>query len=185
MELQITGTNMQIAPPVRSYVKRKLGKLSKHLTNIMETQVEISEEKTKSPQQHYLVRATVSSGGAVFHGEERGEDLFAAIDKVAAIMIRQLEHHKGKLYEKGRGRSLARNEFSTETAESDEPDEPERKVVKTKRFPIKPMTLEEAVEQMELLGHDFFLFFDSDFEKLKLIYRRKDGNYGLIEPELG
>jgi putative sigma-54 modulation protein len=181
MELQITGTNTQITPAVRRYIERKLGKLGRHLPNIIETKVEISEEKTKSPQQHYLVRVSVAGTGAVFHGEERGEELFTAIDKVAAIITRQLEHHKGKLYKKGRGNSLARGEFSEEV----EAIEPAGKVVKVKRFTIKPMFVAEAIDQMELLGHDFFLFFNADTEELNLLYRRKDGDYGLIEPELG
>ena len=180
MELQITGTNMEIIPTVRRYVERKLGKLNRHLPNIIDSRVEISEEKTRSPRQHYLVRATVDGNGAVFHGEERGEDLFKAIDRVAAIMIRQLEHHKGKLYSKGRGSSLARGEFS----ESAEP-EFAGKVVKVKRFAVKPMTQDEAIDQMELMGHDFFLFFNADTEEFRLLYRRRDGDYGLIELELG
>ena len=180
MELQITGTNMEIIPTVRRYIERKLGKLNRHLPNIIESKVEISEEKTRSPRQHYLVRATVDGNGAVFHGEERGEDLFKAIDRVAAIMIRQLEHHKGKLYSKGRGSSLARGEFS----ESAEP-EFAGKVVKVKRFAVKPMTQDEAIDQMELMGHDFFLFFNADTEEFRLLYRRRDGDYGLIELELG
>ena len=183
MGLQIAGTNMELTPAVQRYVERKLGKLSRHLPGIIESKVEISEEKTKFPQQHYLVRATVTSGvgGAVFHGEERGEDLFKAIDRVAAIMVRQLDHHKGKLYEKGRGSSLARGEFS----EAAEPVEPVRRVVKTKRFNVKPMSVDEAIAQMELLGHSFFLFFDADAGEVRLLYRRNDGNYGLIEPEIG
>jgi len=183
MELQIAGTNMELTPAVRRYVERKLGKLNRHLPGIIESKVEISEEKTKSPQQHYLVRVTVTSGvgGAVFHGEERGEDLFKAIDKVAAIMTRQLEHHKGKLYKQGRGSSLARGELN----EATEPVKPARKVVKTKQFDVKPMSVDEAIAQMELLGHSFFLFFDADAEEVRLLYRRNDGNYGLIEPEIG
>ena len=183
MELQITGTNVEITPVVRRYVERKLGRLNRHLPNIIESRVEISEEKTKSPQQRYLVRATVAGGvgGAVFHGEDRGEDLFKAVDRVKEIMIRQLEHHKGKLYEKGRGSSLSRGEFTEEP----EAARPVREIVKTKRFAVKPMSVDEAIEQMELLGHSFFLFFDADLERVKLLYRRKDGNYGLIEPEIG
>lgn len=181
MKLMVTGTNIEITPALKSYVQRKLGKLDRHLPNVIEAKVEISEEKTKSPQQHYLVRATVAGGGGVFHGEERGEDLFRAIDKVAAVMTRQLEHHKGKLYDKGRGSSLARGEFNEEI----EAAETTPKVVKTKRFIIKPMSVVEAVEQMEALGHAFFLYFDADAEELKLIYRRRDGNYAIIEPELG
>ena len=180
MELQITGINMELTPRERRHIETKLGKLNRHLPLIIESKVEISEEKTRSPQQQFLVRITVSGKGAVFHGEERGNDLFRAIDKVAATMIRQLEHYKGKLYEKGRGSSLTRSEFS----ESVPAAEPARKVVKTKRFAIKPMSVAEASEQMELLGHDFFLFFNADVEELNLLYRRKDGNYGLIESEI-
>ena len=180
MELQITGTNLELTPTMRRYIERKLGKLNRHLPRIIESKVELTEEKTKSPRQHYLVRVTVAGGGTVFHGEERREDLFMAIDRVAAIMTRQLEHHKGKLYKKGKGISPARSEFN----EPAEPAEPSQKVVKFKRFAIKPMTLAEAIDQMELLSHDFFLFFDANAEALKLLYRRKNGYYGLIEPEL-
>ena len=181
MELQITGQNIELSPAVRRYVERKLGRLNRHLPNIVTSRVEIIAEKTKSPQQHYLVQVTLDSGGTLLRGEERGEDLFTAIDKVAAIMDRQIEHYKGKLYEKGRGNSLARSEFMEEVKMT----EPSRKVVKVKRFTVKPMSVAEAIDQMELLGHDFFLFFNANTEEINLLYRRKDGNYGLIEPELG
>jgi len=181
MELEITGQNIEISPAVRRYTERKLGRLNRHLPNIITSKVEITEEKTKSPQQHYLVQMTLDSSGTLLRGEERGEDLFTAIDKVAAIMDRQIEHHKGKLYEKGRGNSLVRNEF----VEGTEATVPPSKVVRVKRFTVKPMSVTEAIDQMELLGHDFFLFFNADTEGLNLLYRRKDGNYGLIEPELG
>jgi putative sigma-54 modulation protein len=183
MELQIAGTNLELTPEVSRYVKRKLGKLSRHLPTIIETRVEISEEKTKSPQQRYLVRVTVNSGvgGAAFHGEERGEDLIKAVDKVAAIMTRQLERHKGKLYDKGRGKSLARSEFDEAAGQA----ELGRKIIKIKRFTVDTMSADEAIEQMELLGHSFFLFLDADTEVIKLLYQRNDGNYGLIEPQIG
>jgi len=180
MELQITGKNIDLLPAVRGYIERKLGKLSRRLPNIIESKVEVSEEKTASPQQRFVVRVTLNSSGTLLHGEERGEDLFTAIDKVAAIMNRQIEHYKGKLYEKGRGSSFARSEFSEEAE-----IQPPRQVVKVKRFAVKPMSVAEATDQMELLGHDFFLFFNADTRELNLLYRRKDGNYGLIEPELG
>jgi len=181
MELQITGKNLELLPVVRRYIERKVGKLGRHLPNITESKVEISKEKTKSPQQRFVVQVTVDSSGTLLRGEERGEDLFTAIDRVAEVMERQIEHYKGKLYEKGRGSSLARSGFSEEVAE----EQPRGKVIKTKRFAVKPMPVDEAIGQMELLGHDFFLFFNADSENLNLLYRRKDGNYGLIEPELG
>jgi putative sigma-54 modulation protein len=181
MELQITGKNIELTPTARQLIEQKLGKLSCHLPNIIEYKVEITEEKTKSPEQHFVVQVTIDSNGTLLRGVERGEDLLTAINKVAAVINRQIEHYKGKLYEKGRGSSLARSEFK----EEEEAAQPPRKVVKVKRFPVKPMSVAEAVDQMELLGHDFYLFFNADSEELNLLYRRQDGNYGLIEPELG
>ncbi len=178
MELQIISKNVQLAPEVRHYIERKLGKLGRHLPNITESKVEVSEEKTKSPQQRFVVQVTIESSGTLLRGENKGENLLEAIDKVVATMDRQIEHYKGKLYDKRRGSSFARSEFSEE-AETTPPS-----VVKVKRFAVKPMSVAEAIDQMELLGHDFFLFFNADNEELNLLYRRKDGNYGLIEPEL-
>ena len=91
MKLQITGKNMDILPTVRSYVERKLGKLSRHLANIMEAKVEIAEEKTKSPQHHFVVQVTINSNGTLLRGEERGESLITAIDKAEAVLNRQIE----------------------------------------------------------------------------------------------
>ena len=181
MELQITGKNIDLSPAVRDHIERKLGKLNHYLPSIVEVRVEVSEEKTRSPQQHFVVRVTAYTSRTLLRGEERGQDLFTAIDRVAEVINRQIEHYKGKLYDKGRGSSFARGEFSEEV----ETVQPARNVVKVKRFIIKPMLVAEAVDQMELLGHDFFLFLNADTEDLNLLYRRKDGNYGLIEPELG
>ncbi len=181
MELQISGKNVKLMPAVRHHIERKLGKLSRHLPNIIESKVEVSEEKTKSPQQRFIVQITIDSGGILLRAEERGENLFAAIDKAAVIMDRQIEHYKGKRYDKGRGSSLARSEFSPEI----ETAEPEERVIKVKRFAVKPMSVPEAIDQMELLGHDFFLFLNATNQELNLLYRRRGGSYGLIEPELG
>jgi len=181
MELQITGKNIDLSPMVRRYVERKLGKLSRHLPDIARSKVEIFKEKTKSPQQRFVAQVTIDSSGTLLRGEERGDDLFTAIDKVAAVMNRQIEHYKGKRYDKGRGSLSVRGKFSEEVVAA----QPLQRVVKVKRFAVKPMLVAEAIDQMELLGHDFFLFFNADTEELNLLYRRKDGNYGLIEPELG
>ena len=181
MDLQITGKNIHLAPEVHRYIERKLGRLNRHLPDIAESKIEISEEKTRSPQQHFVVQMTIDSRGTLLRSEERGKDLFTAIDRVAAIMNRQIERYKGKLHDRGRGNSLARSEFSEET----EVAPPSPRVVKVKRFAVKPMPVDEAVDQMELLGHDFFLFFNADSERLNVVYRRKNGDYGLIEPEPG
>jgi len=177
MELQITGKNIELTPALRQLIDRKLGKLSRHLPNIVEQKVEVYEEKTKSPEQHFVVEVTLDSNGTLLRGVERGEDLPRAINKVAAVMDRQIERYKGKLYDKGRGSSLARGELS-------EAAQPPKKVVKVKRFVVKTVSVAEAIDQMEFLGHDFFLFFNAASDELNLLYRRQDGNYGLIEPEL-
>ena len=181
MELQLTGKNIELTPEMRSHIERKLSKLVRHLPNIIECRTEVFEEKTKSRDQHFTVGVTVLSSGAQFHGKGRGADIFTAADKAAAVMTRQLDHHKGKLYEKSRGSSLARSGFSpsTETAES------EGQVASIERYAVKPMSVAEALDQINLLGQDFFLFFNDDTQKLNLLHRRKDGKYGLIEPEVG
>jgi putative sigma-54 modulation protein len=179
MELQITGTGTEISPESHRYMERKFGKLTKHLPDIIDIKVEVAEEPTKSRQQSYHMRATVNSGvgKTPFHAEERAEDLFKATDKVTTILTRQLEKHKGKLYDRGRGNPQARGKFLQPAVSNP------RKVVKTKHFIIEPMALEEAITQMETLGHDFFLFYDDKASEVHLLYRRNDGDYGLIEPE--
>ena len=182
MELQIAGTNIEVASNVQRYIERKLGKLDRHSPGILEGKVEISEEGTKSPDQRYLVRITLTSGagGAVFHGEERGEDLLKAVDKINTVMKRQLERHKGKLYEKGRGSPLARGKYNGIA----EPGQTGRSIVKRKNFVLEPMLLNDAIDRMEELRHNFFLYLDDDSNEIKLVYRRNDGDYGLIEPRV-
>jgi putative sigma-54 modulation protein len=178
MELQIAGTNMEISPAAQSYIERKLSKLSKHLPDIIDIKVEISEEKTRAPEQHFLVRVTVGSGvGGAFHGEERAEDLFKAVDKIAEIMTRQLERHKGKLYDRGRGNPLARGKAGAEITET------VGRPIKTERRRIEAMSPDEAFEKMEEQGQDFFIFVDAGAGELRVAYRRDDESYGLIQPE--
>lgn len=176
MELQITGKNVDLVPRARSYIERKMDKLSRHLPDIKEAKVEIAEQKTRSPEHRFVVQVTVNSSGTLLRGEERGGDLFAAIDRVEAVLDRQIEHYKGKRYNKSRKNSINQVESQAETGENTE------LVTKVKRFAVKPMSVLEAIEQMELLGHSFFLFRNADTEQVNLVYQRKDGNYGLIEP---
>jgi putative sigma-54 modulation protein len=184
MQLQISGKNMELSPEVHRYIERKLGKLSRYLPNIVEAKVEVSQEKTRSPQQHFVVQVTVDNAGTPLRTEERGADLFTAIDKVSAVMNRRIEHYKSKRYNKRRGKKI-NPPLQSGLSEAAAPAPALPQVVKVKRFILKPMAVDEAIDQMELLGHDFFLFFNTDTEKLNLLYRRRDNNYGLIEPELG
>jgi putative sigma-54 modulation protein len=177
MELTIKAKNMELTPTVRQLIESKLGKLGRHLPDVREYKVEIAQEKTKTSKEHFVVQITIESHGTLLRGAERGEDLPVAIKKVASVINRQIERFKGKLYEKGRGTS-PKDKMVEEAP-------PVGKVVKVKRFQVKPMSAAEAIDQMELLGHDFFLFFNADSEELNLLYRRHDGDYGLIEPEMG
>jgi putative sigma-54 modulation protein len=182
VELQIFSKNMEIPPDIRSYVQKKIGKLAHYLSDITEAKVEIHEQKTKSPQYRYTAQVTLNSKGVILRGEERGDRVRVAVDAVAEVLERQIERYKGKLHDKGRGLSLTRQPEEDIVVEKEPRDLP--RVVRLKRFAVKPMSITEASEQMELLGHSFFLFVNSDSDRLCLLYRRNDGNYGLIEPEL-
>lgn len=178
MELKIKSKNIELTDTVRQLIESKLGKLASHLPDVREYKAEIAQEKVKASKELFVVQLTIDSRGTLLRGAERGEDLPAAIKKVASVINRQIERYKGKLYEKGRGRPTARGKFRAEAP-------PTGKVVKVKRFAVKPMLPAEAIDQMELLGHDFFLFFNAESNELNLLYRRHDGDYGLIEPEMG
>jgi putative sigma-54 modulation protein len=184
MELQIFSKNMELTPSIQNYVQKKISKLARYLPNITEAKVEIHEENTKSPQGRFVAQVTLSSKGVLLRGEERGERVRVAVNAVAEVLERQIERYKGKLYEKGRGVSLARQADVFEGTAARGASKVSPSVVRVKRFAVKPMSVAEAVEQMELLGHSFFLFVNIEGGTLSLLYRRNDGNYGLIEPEL-
>jgi putative sigma-54 modulation protein len=181
MKLQIIAKNdVGVSETIQEYAEKKVGKLSRYLPTIGEGRVEISQEGAKLPEQRFTVQVTLDSKGTIIRAQEKAEDVRTAIDKVVDALTSRIERYKGRLYDKGRGISLTRQE-STEEMEIEAP----KKVVKSKRFLVKPMLEGEAINQMELLGHDFFLFINAETEKLSLLYRRENGNYGLIEPEMG
>jgi putative sigma-54 modulation protein len=186
MEMHITGKNIELSPEVRDYISRKMGKINRFLPNILSFDVVASAEMTRSPEQRFIVQVTLDNQGTLIRGEERGQDLHTATDKVFEVMSRQIEHYKGKLpYAKGRRPPSIRTTTAEATqAIAAEGEETGPRVVKNKRFEVKPMSLDEAIDQMELLGHDFFLYYNPDTNNLNLIYRRKDNNYGLIEPTI-
>lgn len=182
MKLQIIAkNNVEVSETMQEYVEKKVGKLSRYLPTLDEGKVEISREGTKLPEQRFIVQVTIDSRGVLIRAQEKSKDMRTAIDKVVNVLSKRIERYKGKLYDKNRGVSFARQGAAIEEEEIEAP----KRVVKTKRFLVKPMPVDEAISQMELLGHDFFLFIDADTERLNLLYRRDDGNYGLIEPEQG
>ena len=145
MEIRVTGKNMELAPSVRDYIEKKLQKLSHQLNNITESNIEITEESTKDPENRFVAQLTVDHNGTLLRAEERGDDPFTAVDRVEDVISRRIERYKGKRYDKGRGTSAIKSGFSEEPAL-----EPVvKKIVKVKRFAVKPMPLAEATEQME------------------------------------
>jgi ribosome hibernation promoting factor len=178
MELQLTGHNVEILPTVRSYVEKKLGKLGRHLPSLNMVKVELTEQKTKSQAQRYRAQVTLEVNGTLLRAEEPAENLLIAIDKVIPSLDRQIERYKGKFNKKNRAQLAAKAQAQEEVAEENAVP----RVVRTKRFPIKLMSIDEAIDQMELLGHDFFLFHNAATRELNLVYKRQDGNYSIIEP---
>jgi len=182
MKLQIIAkNNVEVSETLEAYVEKRIGKLDRYLPTISEGKVEISREGTKLPEQRFTVQVTLDSKGVLIRAQEKSKDIRTAIDKVVNVLSKRIERYKGKLYDKGRGISFARQGAAIEAEEI----EAAKRVVKSKHFIVKPMPIDEAISQMELLGHDFFLFIDADTERINLLYRRDDGNYGLIEPEPG
>jgi len=184
MELQVFGKNLEITDTIEAYINKRLLKLTRYLSVIDDAKAEIKEEKTKSPSDRFTVQITVKSKNIILRGEEKGVNVNTAVDNVVEILARQIKRYKGKLQKKGRGTSLVRQSSTSDDANAVEMDTVLSEVVKVKHFMVQSMSVEEAIEQMELLSHDFFLFAGSDTGALSLVYKRKEGNYGLIEPEL-
>jgi putative sigma-54 modulation protein len=139
---------------------------------------------TKSAGNRFVAQVTINIHGTLLRGEERASTVYAAIDNVVDVLNHQIERFKDKLYRSRRRISPLRRELVAEELQGERVEESESKIVKVKRFPVKPMTPEEAADQMELLSHDFFIFFNPESNRFNVLYRRGDGNYGLIEPEL-
>jgi len=184
MKVEIIHKNFDGPEDVLSYVRKKVTKLSRYLPNLDEAKVEIREENTRSPKDRFGVQITVNTKGTLLRAEERRDSVQAAADAAVEVIARQIKRFKGKRYDKGRGVSVTRgvSGFEGDTVKRRVGSGPT--LVKTKKFLTRVMSIEEASEQMELLGHDFFLFVSAESGSLSLLYRRRDGNYGLIEPEL-
>ena len=186
MQLRIHGKNMQVTDWMESYVEKKLGKLDRYLPNIDETRVELSVESTRNAGDGQICQVTVHTKGRILRAEERSSDMRDAIDSVVDKMYRQIARYKGKRWNRGRGAQPAESFGEELPLEFEEEDEDAAgQIVRRKQFTALPMDEREAVEQMVLLGHDFFLFFNVDTAQINVVYRRKDGNFGLPSTEPG
>lgn len=175
MKLNFTGKNMEITEALKDVTSRKLKKLDKYFQSDVEGNVVYSVERNWK-----IFEVTINLPGTILRVEEASDDMYTSIDKAVDVLERQIRKYKTKLQRKQQTGETIRFE-NVMPLEEDGEDKP--KIVKTKRFGMKPMSAEEAVLQMELLGHSFFVFMNAESDEVSVVYKRKDGNYGLIEPE--
>ena len=175
MKFIITGRNIDVTPGLKSAVEDKIGKLEKYFTPETEVHVTLSVEKDRQK-----IEVTIPVKGTVIRSEQISSDMYVSIDLVEEIIERQLKKYKNKLIERQQGSHYLKPEFM----EKDYAEDDEIKIVRTKKFDIKPMYAEDACIQMELTGHNFFVFCNAETDQVNVVYKRKGNTYGLIEPEI-
>lgn len=175
MRFIITGRNIDVTEGLKSAVEEKLGKLDRFFAPETEVNVTLSVEKERQK-----IEVTIPVKGNIIRSEQVSSDMYVSIDLVEEVIERQLKKYKNKIVSKQQN-AVA---FAQEFVDKDYDDEDDVKIIRTKRFGIKPMDPEEACVQMELLGHNFYVFFNSETEEVNVVYKRKGNTYGLIEPEL-
>ena len=178
MKFIISGKNITVSPGLKTAVEDKLGKLERYFTPDTEVIVTLSVEKERQK-----IEVTIPMKGNIIRSEQVSNDMYVSIDMVEETIERQLVKYKNKIIDKKKSIKEAFTETYIEADYEDE-DEDQIKIKKTKRFGIKPMDPEEACVEMELLGHNFFVFLNAETEEVNVVYKRKGNTYGLIEPEL-
>jgi putative sigma-54 modulation protein len=179
VRLQVKGKNVEVSDTLKAYAEEKLGKLDKHLNDSAQLEVELAVEKNPSIAESQIAEGTIWTKGPVLRARESSSDMRASID----LLVEKLERQARRYREKRRPSSRRGNANEPESIPV-VADEETPVIVKTKQFAVKPMTPEEAVLQLELIGHDFFVFQNADTSDVNVVYRRRDGNYGLIEPQI-
>ena len=175
MKFIIVGRNIEVTPGLRAAAEEKIGKLDKYFNPDTEVHVTLSVEKDRQK-----IEVTIPVKGSIIRSEQVSNDMYVSIDLVEEIIERQLKKYKNKIVDK----QQAVASFSKAYVENDYTDDEEIKIVRTKKFDIKPMYPEDACIQMELLGHSFFVFCNAETDQVNVVYKRKGDTYGLIEPEV-
>ena len=181
MQIAVTFRHMESSDPVRDYAEEKLDRVRRYIDEPIEVQVVLSVER----KIRHLAEVTIYAKGVTIKGTEETNDMYAAIDAVTDKIERQLKRYKEKLKDhkpvSGKERQIQKSIFA---AQSIEEGGGEPSIIRTHSFPVKPMSVEEAVMQMDLLNKEFLVFTDDESEEINVVYRRKDGNYGLIVPQV-
>jgi putative sigma-54 modulation protein len=184
LEVEIYGRNLEITERIHEYVEKKVSKLDRYLSNIEEARVDLAFVKSaRNANDRQVAQITIRGKGFILRAEERSDNIFTAIDATLSKMQRRISRYKGKRF-RGRGDGRTVSEFVGEGI-TEEVEEEQPMIARRKRFVLHPMNEEEAVEQMALLGHeDFFVFYNAVTNAINVLYKRRDGSYGLIEPEI-
>lgn len=187
LEVDIYGRSLEVTDHIKEYVDKKVSKLDRYLPGIEEARVDLAYVKSaRSAADRQVAQITVRGKGFILRSEERADDIYAALDTALDKMQRRIERYKGKKY-RGRGDGKSADEVApAPVVEEEESGELGPVIVRRKHFLLTPMDELEAMEQMSLLGHEnFFIFYNVNSKAVNVLYRRMDGNYGLIEPEIG
>lgn len=176
MKMNYAGKNMEVTEALKDVTEKKLSKLDKYFQKDIVGNVTFSTEKNRK-----IIEVTINLPGTILRAEEASDDMYASIDKTVDILERQIRKYKTRLQKRFKNNETIRFENVIPLPVEDESSRP--KLVKKKSFGLKPMSSEEAILQMELLRHNFFVYMDDESENISVVYKRKDGNYGLIEPE--
>jgi putative sigma-54 modulation protein len=180
MQFQVKGRNLEVSDAIRSYAEAKLAKLERQLTD-PRVELELAVEKNPSIAQNHVAEATIWTNGPVLRAREASGDMRASIDQLVAKLERQISRYRTRTRDRRRRAARANGPTPDTIPVMAEDEEPQ--IVKTKQFALHPMSAEEAVLQLELVGHDFFVFRSADSGDVNVVYRRQDGGYGLIEPQ--
>jgi len=189
LEIEIFAKNMEVTERISEYVNKKVSKLDRYLASIDETRVDLAYLKSaRNASDRQVAQITIRGKGFILRSEERADDLFAAIDAAVDKIQRQIRRFKGKR-NRGRGDGMNTKEMAAQAEiamEAEAEFEEEPVIARRKQFTLIPMDENEAIEQMKLLGHeDFFVFYNANTSTINVLYRRRDGSYGLIEPQIG
>ncbi len=174
---KLVGRNVEVTEALKNYLEKKLDRLERYFDHIQDAKVVLSLAGSPHVEQRAKVEIQLNVPGGLIRVEETDPDMYAAIDRSVEVLEKQLKRFKGRLMGKRHSGRVPPPAVEEAPEEAFEPE-----IVRVKRFEMKPMTPEDAAIQMEALGHSFFVFKNSDTDKINVIYRRKDGNYGLIEP---
>ena len=187
VNLTVKGRNLVLTDAIHKYAEEKMGRLGKYLTDGSRCEVELWTEKNPSIADNQVVEATIYTKGPVIRAREASPDVFTSIDLVLAKLERQVKKYRGKLVARSQGAHkeafVTEGFTSLEETEEAEEEASSPRIVKVKQFMVKPMAPEEAALQLELIGHDFYVFTNSETQETAVVYRRRDGNYGLIEAQ--